>query len=202
MGRMRVVRLVLPILVFALVSCSGSTPSPLPPTASAATSTALSVVAPATPTELGQAATELGPTATDAPATASPAPSATAEATHTGPTATAGPTASATPDPALAVIYAYLAARAAADVPAVTDLACAAFDSQAVTEAISFRSMNAKLNDDLECALSGVDGAYTLVSCTGTMTTTYGPDSRDWDLSNSIYRAALEDGAWTMCGYN
>jgi|GEM_PF-5400006 len=186
---MRFVRLVLPILVLALVSCSGSTPTTLPPTAPPATVTPVPSKVP--------------PTATFAPPsqTASPAPSVTVEPTD-GPTPTAGPTATPTPDPALAVIYNYLAARAAADVPGVQALACAAFDAQAVTEAISFRSMNATLHDDLVCGVTGADGAFTLVACTGTMTTTYGTESREWDMSSFIYQAMPEDGVWTMCGYH
>ncbi len=186
---MRFVRLVLPILVMALVSCSGSTPTLIPPTAPPATVTPVPSQAP--------------PTATFVPpsATASSGPSATVEPTD-GPTPTAGPTATATPDPAIAVIYNYLAARAAADVAGVQALACQTFDAQAVTEAISFRSMNATLHDDLVCGVSGTDGAYTLVACTGTMTTTYGKESREWDLSNSIYQVTLEDGVLTMCGYH
>src|SRR5437868_2649897 len=98
---MRFVRLVLPILVLALVSCSGSTPTLLPPTAPPVTVTPVPTQAP--------------PTLTFAPpsATPSPAPSATSAPTD-GPTPTPGPSATATLDPAVAVIYDYLAARAAA----------------------------------------------------------------------------------------
>ncbi|MCC7360444.1 MAG: hypothetical protein IT317_13260 [Anaerolineales bacterium] len=186
---MRFAWLVLLAAMLTLVSCSPSTP--LAPTATSPAATLTPV-----PTQVLPTATDLPPSATP-----SPAPSATVSATPGGPTPTTGPTATPTLDPALAVIYDYLAARAAADVEAVTALACDAFDSQAVTEAISFRSMNAKLNNDLECSVSGAEGDYTLVACVGTMTTTYGPDSKVWDLSNAIYRAALENGAWTMCGY-
>lgn len=185
-----VVRLLVLMATLALVSCSPTTP--VAPTATQPPAATLTPI----PTQVPPSATAVPPSTTP-----SPAPSATTAATEGGPTPTSGPTATATLDPALAVIYDYLAARAAADVEAVTTLACDAFDSQAVTEAISFRSMNAKLNDDLECSVSGADGDYTLVACVGTMTTTYGPDSRVWDLSNAVYRATLENGAWTMCGY-
>ena len=39
------------------------------------------------------------------------------------------------------------------------------------------------------------------MACQGTMLTTYGPDTREWDLSNQIYRSAPEAGEWKMCGY-
>jgi hypothetical protein len=61
--------------------------------------------------------------------------------------------------------------------------------------------MNAKLVG-VTCQVSGSAGAYTLVSCGGKMTTTYGGESRDWDLSAFVYQVALEDGLWKMCGYH
>jgi hypothetical protein len=188
---MRLVWLVLLLATLTLAGCSGATPTALPPTQPpAATLTPVPTQAP--------------PTATFAPptSTATAQASATAVATEGGPTPTTGPTATATLDPAVAVIYAYLVARAKADVQGVTELTCDAFDGQAATEAVSFRSMNATLNDDLECQLDGADGPYSLVACTGTKTTTYGPEARVWDLSNSIYQATVENGAWTMCGYH
>jgi hypothetical protein len=134
------------------------------------------------------------------PATAT-APAATEAASPTAPPATAGPTATATPDPALDAIYNYLDARARADVADVTALACEAFQGQAATEAVSFRSMQAKL-DGVVCAVTGASGPYTLVGCGGKIVTTYGTETREWDLSNFVYQALVEDGEWKMCGYN
>lgn len=136
------------------------------------------------------------PTPIPATATLAAPPSPTVQAT-----ALAAPPATATPDPALQAILAYLEARARADVAEVTGLACAAWKPQAVTEAISFRSMNAKL-DGVSCAVTGTDGPYTLVVCSGKIVTTYGTESREWDLSTFVYQAADEDGQWKMCGYH
>jgi hypothetical protein len=140
------------------------------------------------------------------PPTRTLAPSATAEARATGESATQGEptsepaTATPTPDPAVEIILRYLAARAAADVSLTTELSCPTWKAQAVTEAISFRSMNAELQD-VNCESNGAAEGFTLVACVGTMLTTYGPDTREWDLSNQIYRAAPEAGEWKMCGY-
>lgn len=125
-------------------------------------------------------------------------PAATRAATETAPPAS---TATPTPDPALEAIYSYLDARARADVADVTALACQAFQGQAATEAVSFRSMQAKL-EGVVCAVSGVSGPYTLVGCGGKIITTYGTETREWDLSTFVYQAIAEDGAWKMCGYN
>ncbi len=175
-----------------LTACSGAA-TPTPPPA---------------PTLTVAVPTREPPTATVTaiPATSTPAPTAAVAATATAPSATQGqptdipPAATPTPDPAVEIIYRYLEARAAADVELTTELSCPAWKSQAVTEAISFRSMNAELQD-VSCEATGASDGFSLVACQGTMLTTYGPDTREWDLSNQIYRAAPEAGAWKMCGY-
>jgi hypothetical protein len=181
------------LIALVLAGCRGAvapTPSPEP------------TFTVAVPTRLPATATP-----TVAPATLTP----TLAYTHT-PTPLAGHTPtppspqtptlppSPTPDPAVDVIRRYLEARAAADVELTTALSCPAWKSQAVTEAISFRSMNAQLQE-VSCETTGAADGYNLVVCQGTMLTTYGPDTREWDLSNQVYRAAPEAGEWKMCGY-
>ena len=179
------------VLVMVLAGCSGGAASP------AALSTA--TLLPAATLR----ATALPTTAPPPSATLTrPAPTATLQAsvTATQP-ATTGPTATPTPDPAVEVVLAYLTARTKADVDEVTPLVCRPWRSAAITEAISFRSMNAKL-EDVACTANGSSGEYTLVGCTGKMVTTYGGETRDWDLSSFIYQTLPEDGVWKMCGYN
>ncbi len=91
----------------------------------------------------------------------------------------------------------YLEARAAADANAIRSLSCAAWEGQAVMQADSFRSMNAKLQD-VSCKQSGTAGDATLVTCTGAIVTTYNGENRSWPLST--YRMTQEDGQWKMCG--
>ena len=149
-------------------------------------------------------------TATSAPPasptrTETAAPTETVAATATDPPdSTASPVADTptpTPDPAVAAIYSYLEARARADVADVTALACQAWQGQAATEAVSFRSMQAKL-EGIICTPTGASGPYTLVGCTGKIITTYGTETREWDQSSFVYQAVVEEGQWKMCGYN
>jgi hypothetical protein len=177
------------VLTIVLAGCTGSAAGP----AALATATLLPA---ASPTHQ-PATTAPPPSAT----LTRPAPTATLPAATPTKPATAGPTASPTPDPAVAVVLAYLNARLTADAEAVVPLVCKAWKSAAVTEAISFRSMNARL-EDVACTANGSSGLYTLVGCTGKMVTTYGGESRDWDLSSFIYQTLPEDGEWKMCGYN
>ena len=99
-------------------------------------------------------------------------------------------------DPGDAMVK-YLQARAAADSTAIRSLSCAAWEGQAVLQADSFRSMNAKL-DNVSCKQSGTDGSATLVTCTGQIVTTYNGENRTWSLAT--YRMVQEDGDWKMCG--
>ncbi len=176
------------LIVFLLTACrqgQSATSTALPPTATLHPP-------PATHTSVPSPL----PTSVPATATVATAPTRTAQSATQ-----AEPSSTPTPDPALQAIRAYLEARAKADVAQVTGLACAAWKPQAVTEAISFRSMNAKL-DGVACSVTGTDGPYTLVACTGKIVTTYGTESREWDLSTFVYKAADEDGQWKMCGYH
>jgi hypothetical protein len=141
------------------------------------------------------------PTATTPAATAEPSATVAPASPTRAPDSTAAPTASATADPALAAIYNYLEARARADGAEVTALACQAWQGQAATEAVSFRSMQARL-EGVVCTVNGVSGPYTLVGCTGKIITTYGTETREWDQSSFVYQAVAEDGEWKMCGYN
>jgi hypothetical protein len=109
--------------------------------------------------------------------------------------------ATATPDPAVVTVLAYLDARARTDLATATNLSCKSWKSKAATEVTSFRSMNAKLVG-VTCRVTGTAGDYTLVGCAGKMVTTYGAETRDWDLSTFVYQVISEDGLWKMCGYH
>ena len=182
--------LLVQVLVLVLAGCSGGPASP----ASLATAT---LVPAASPTQLPATTVAPPPSAT----LTRPAPTATLRAATATQAATEGPTASPTQDPAVAVVLAYLEARVKADAEEVVPLVCKAWKSAAVTEAISFRSMNAQL-EGVACTANGSSGAYTLVGCTGKMVTTYGGETRDWDLSSFVYQTLPEDGVWKMCGYH
>jgi hypothetical protein len=166
------------------------------PAASASPGAAMVTPLPATATTVAVAASS---TAAASPAAQSTAPAATVP--PAGPTPTAAAAATATPDPAVAAVLAYLDARARTDAGTATSLSCKTWKSKALTEVTSFRSMNAKLVGVI-CQVNGSASGFTLVGCGGKMVTTYGTETRDWDLSSFVYQVTLEDGQWKMCGYH
>jgi hypothetical protein len=194
--------LILLALGCLLGACSGS-PTPaataLPATAAAAAATTVPANNPTTPAAAPTAMATSAPLPTAA-ATAAPTDATSANATSAV-TASAAPAGTAMPDPAVSAVLAYLDARARASVTDVTALSCKTWKPKAVTEAVSFRSMNAKLVG-VTCQVNGSAGSYTLVGCGGKMVTTYGTESRDWDLSAFVYQVIAEDGQWKMCGYH
>jgi hypothetical protein len=194
-------------LALLIVGCSSSAPSlPASPTGAlvAASATISSATSTSVPTQDPATASSVASTFMPRlePATATPTVLA---ATGTAPAATAtaasGADLSGTPHPAVTAILAYLQARARTDVAAATALSCKAWRPQAVTETVSFRSMNAKLVQ-VVCQVTGSAGGFTLVGCRGKMVTTYGGESRDWDLSPFVYQMTTENGQWKMCGYH
>ena len=203
------------VAVLAVGCSSSAAPLPASPTTApiAASATAGSVTSTFMPTlETATASSVTTGTApafmpTLQPATASSAaPTASSVApTGTAPAATtaapSGTTLPGTPHPAVTAILAYLQARARTDIAAAADLSCKAWKPQAVTEAISFRSMSARLVG-VVCDVTGSAGGFTLVGCRGKIVTTYGGESRDWDQSAFVYQVTTEDGQWKMCGYH
>ena len=100
-------------------------------------------------------------------------------------------------DDAAGTMQSYLAARAQADATRMQSLSCAAWESQALIQAQSFRSMNAEL-DGVMCHSIGAEGGYELVQCDGRILTSYNGENREWALGT--YRMIKEDGEWRMCG--
>ena len=93
----------------------------------------------------------------------------------------------------------YLKAKAAADADKMVSLSCKAWEAQAQLDSSSFESVEAK-TQDLSCRSNGKDGNYTLVSCEGKIVVAYRGENREFNLSDSTYRAIQEDGDWKMCG--
>jgi hypothetical protein len=100
-------------------------------------------------------------------------------------------------DPAKTV-ESYLKARVDSDADKLRNLSCPEWEAQAMLQADSFRSMNARL-EGMSCRKNGEDGKYTLVSCDGKIVTTYANgETREWELGT--YRLVEDDGEWKMCG--
>jgi hypothetical protein len=94
----------------------------------------------------------------------------------------------------------YLKALVAKNTGQAVSLSCASWESGAQTDADSFGAVTAIL-DGLSCQESGKNGNKTLVTCKGTITTTYNNENTVIDLSARTYMAAQEDNQWRMCGY-
>ena len=103
-------------------------------------------------------------------------------------------------DGAAATVEAYLQARVEKNVEQMVLLACPAWEAQARLEAVSFQSMEARL-EGVVCQANGTDGTNTLVDCQGKITTTYQGEVREWSVSDHPYVVALQEGEWRMCGY-
>lgn len=94
----------------------------------------------------------------------------------------------------------YLQARVDKNVDAMIGLSCSEWEASARTEAASFASMNAVL-DNVTCTDAGTDSDATLVTCSGKIVTTYNGEGRDWPLEDFTFKVVEDGGEWRMCGY-
>src|SRR5262249_30426548 len=107
---------------------------------------------------------------------------------------------SAQPSDPVGVVQSYITGRVASDQNMLVSLSCKDQESQAMTDADSFKSMKANI-DSMSCSQAGTDGAFTLVSCQGTISTEYAGESRKWNLADRNFKTIQEDGKWKVCGY-
>jgi hypothetical protein len=98
------------------------------------------------------------------------------------------------------VVERYLQAVVTADVNAIANLVCAAWEESAQIEAESFQSVTARL-DGVTCEATGTDGAATVVSCKGNIVATYENEDQNISVADRPYLAVQEAGEWRMCGY-
>jgi hypothetical protein len=94
----------------------------------------------------------------------------------------------------------YLQAVIDGDWVQAVNLSCAAWEEGARTEANSFDSIEAWL-DDVSCASEETEGDTRGVTCQGNIIATYGAEDRQLTLEGRFYQVVLEDGEWRMCGY-
>jgi hypothetical protein len=101
---------------------------------------------------------------------------------------------------AASAIDAYNQALVSKDANQLSDLSCKAWEADAQNELASFAAVTAQIENS-NCQVSGKDGNYTLVACTGKIVANYNGENQEIDLSQRTYRAIQEDGQWRMCGY-
>ena len=102
----------------------------------------------------------------------------------------------ASSDPAQ-VVEQYLQARIASDVDQLRSLSCAAWESQVILEANSFRGRDAELRD-MSCTADEPNDSETIVRCEGAIVAIYEGEENVFPLPD--YRVVLEDDEWKMCG--
>lgn len=96
--------------------------------------------------------------------------------------------------------YEYLKALAEKDKIKVINLSCKSWEEQASLEVDALLSVGATLNN-VQCKVSGKDGDFQLVTCSGMLDLTYNEEIRSIDLSPRVYSMALENGQWRVCAY-
>lgn len=101
---------------------------------------------------------------------------------------------------AAAAIEAYNQALVAKDSNRLANLSCASWEANAKNELDSFGAVSARLEQP-GCQISGKDGEYTLVSCTGKIIADYNGENMEINLGDRTYKAIQEGGDWRMCGY-
>jgi predicted small secreted protein len=94
----------------------------------------------------------------------------------------------------------YLQAVVSKDAAKVSNLACKAWESQALLEMDAFQAVKAEL-EGVSCKDAGTDGSATLVACTGNIVLTYDNEKRSLDVSRQTYKTVQEGGDWRVCGY-
>jgi uncharacterized protein (UPF0254 family) len=96
--------------------------------------------------------------------------------------------------------YEYLKALSEKDKTKVINLSCKSWEEQASLEVDALLSVGAALNN-VHCQVTGSEGDFQLVNCSGILDLTYNDEIRSIDLSPRIYSMALEDGQWRVCSY-
>jgi hypothetical protein len=96
--------------------------------------------------------------------------------------------------------YSYLQALAEKNKTKIISLSCKSWEEQASLEVDALLSVGASLNN-VACKVSGNEGNFQLVSCSGKLDLTYNNEIRSIDLGSRIYSMAMEDGQWRVCSY-
>jgi len=100
-----------------------------------------------------------------------------------------------------AAVEGYLQALVAKNENQMINLSCAAWEAQARQELNSFSAVELKL-ENLDCQVTGQQGNYTLVTCSGSMIASYGAEDQQLDVAERNYQLIQEGGEWRVCGYH
>ena len=114
--------------------------------------------------------------------------------------AAAGCGAATNTSPAAQAVQAYLQARVDANTDMLSLLSCKDWEAEAVAEGESFSGLTAKLVQAACKEAANADG-FTIVSCSGKISTTYNGEVREWPREARNFRVQAQAGEWLVCGY-
>lgn len=98
-----------------------------------------------------------------------------------------------------AAVEAYWKAVAAKDYAALSTLTCSEYEATAVSSLDSFLAVDLVLAD-LSCSSINNSGDKADVTCTGSLSASYGSENFDFELANKTFLATNPAGDWLMCG--
>ena len=76
---------------------------------------------------------------------------------------------------------------------------CAAWEESAQMELDAFVGVATRV-ENMACTVTGTEGIYTIVTCSGEIVATYGAEDRNFPLDTAPFQVKEEDGEWRMCG--
>lgn len=112
----------------------------------------------------------------------------------------AGCGSAANTSPAAQAVQTYLQARVDANTDMLSTLSCRDWEAEAVAEGESFSGLTAKL-EQAACTEAATADGFTIVSCSGKISTTYNGEVREWPLEARNFRVQAQAGEWLVCGY-
>ena len=94
----------------------------------------------------------------------------------------------------------YLKALVAKDSARLATLSCSDWEEDAALELESVAAVAVSLKN-MSCQVTGPEGEYNLVTCTGALLANYNGEDQEINLADRIYLTRQEGGEWLMCGY-
>jgi hypothetical protein len=93
----------------------------------------------------------------------------------------------------------YLTALVNKDVEQMVSLSCSEWEEGAIQQADSFQAVKTRL-EELSCKETGIDGDYSLVTCSGSLIATYDAEEQNFPLDRQIYQVKDNAGDWCISG--
>jgi hypothetical protein len=93
----------------------------------------------------------------------------------------------------------YLNALVNKDVEQMVSLSCSEWEEGAVQQADSFQAVKTQL-EDLSCKETGIEGDFSLVTCSGSLVATYDAEEQVFPLDRQLYLVTNNDGDWCIGG--